>query len=115
MGDLLSMDDRIHVGSMNVVLNLIPIRTRYFRSSIGIGGGFAAIQEVIQGEKFDSTGSQIVAQGALTFFSPSFRLGVKAIWLKTRFSRGNVPIVNEAHDVGSGLYYLAGCSFEFPL
>lgn len=115
LGDLLSMDDRIHVGSMNVVLNLMPIRARYFRSSIGIGGGFAAVQEVIQGEKFGSTGSQIVAQGSLTFFSSSLRVTLKTLWIKTLFVARDVPILQEHQDVGSGLYYLAGISFEIPL
>ena len=115
MGNASFAEDRIAVGTLGVLLNLVPIDTKWLRVSVGGGGGFAVVEEILQYEKYDQTGGHIMGQGALTFFSPSLRLGLKAIWLKTRFSRGNVPIVNEAHDVGSGLYYLAGCSFEFPL
>ena len=115
MGNLLSMDDRVQIGSVNIVLNAVPIRTRYFRSSIGIGGGFAAVHEVIQGEMIDSTGSQIVAQGSLTFFSSSLRVTLKTLWIKTLFVARDVPILQEHQDVGSGLYYVGGLTFEIPL
>ena len=115
MGNASFTEDRIAVGTLGVLLNLVPIDTKWLRVSVGGGGGFAVVEEILQYEKYDQTGGHVVGQGALTFFSPSLRLGFKAIWLKTRFSGGNVPVLDEAHDVGSGLYYLAGVSFEFPL
>ena len=115
IGNASFTENRISVGTLGFVLNLVPIDTKWLRVSVGGGGGFAAIEEVDHYEKYDQTGGHVVGQGALMFFSPSLRLGFKAIWLKTRFSGGNVPIVNEANDVGSGIYYLVGMSFEFEL
>ena len=115
MGNASFTEDRISVGTLGFVLNLVPINTKWLRVSVGGGGGFAAIEQISHYEKYDETGGHVVGQGSLMFFSPSLRVGFKAIWLKTRFTDENVPVLEEAQDVGSGLYYLAGCSFEFEL
>ena len=115
MGNASFTEDRISVGTLGFVLNLVPIDTKWLRVSVGGGGGFAAIEQMANYEKYDETGGHVIGQGSLTLFSSSLRMGFKAIWLKTRFSGGNVPALVEAQDVGSGMYYLAGMSLEFSL
>lgn len=115
IGNASFFEDRIEVGTLGFILNLVPIHRRWMRLSVGGGGGFAAIEQVSNYEKYEQTGGHVVGQGSLMFFSPSLRVGVKAIWIRTRFAGGNIPVLDETQDVGSGLYYLAGISFEIPL
>ena len=115
MGNASFTEDRISVGTLGFVLNLVPIDTKWLRVSVGGGGGFAAIEQIANYEKCGETGGHVIGQGSLTLFSSNLRVGVKAIWIRTRFAGGNIPVLDETQDVGSGLYYLAGISFEIPL
>ena len=115
MGDLLSLNEKIRVGSLTIVVNIVPIRARYLRWSLGAGFGLAAMEQVIPEKKFDSTGSQLIGQSSLTLFSSSLRVSLKALWIETHFIRDNVSILHEHQDLGSGIFYVAGLTIEVPL